>query len=91
MNEVYLKILSRTRPNAIAGTPTLLTSNPDNGEMHLEATTTEEGTTELWIPNHFGTPNISGTNVSLEKLKEVEGGYIAFVKVNGVYIIDVQL
>ncbi len=90
VNEIYLKVLSRTRPNAIAGTPTLLTSNSDNGEMHLEATATEEGTTELWIPNYFGTPNISGTNASLEKLEEAEGGYIAFVKVNGAYVIDVQ-
>lgn len=89
-NELYLNVLSRTRPNAIAGAPTALTSNPDNGTMHLEATTSSEGTTELWIPSRFGTPVVSGSNATLEKTTTVSGGYIASVKVNGSYTIDVS-
>jgi len=89
-NELYLNVLSRTRPNAIAGTPTALTSNPDTGEMHLEANTTAEGITELWIPSRFGTPVITGTNATLQNNKAVDGGYIATVKVSGNYTVDVN-
>ncbi len=89
-NELYLKVLGRSRPNAIAGTPTLLTSNPDNGTMHLEATATTEGTTIVWIPNYFGTPTLSGTNSTLKELQTLDGGYLAYVTVNGSYTIDVS-
>lgn len=89
VNPYYLNILSRTRPNAIAGKPTKLTSNPDTGEMQLEATTTQEGTTELWIPNRFGEPNITGTNATLKELRTVNGGYIAEVTVSGSYVVNV--
>ena len=90
VNDLYLKVLSRTRPNAIVGTPTLLTSDPDNGEMHLEATGTSQGTTEIWIPDRFGTPQITGVNCTLYELNQVSGGYIAKVTVNGNYSIIVS-
>ncbi len=86
-NPYYLDILSRTRPNAIVGKPVSLTSNPDTGEMELNATTTAEGVTELWIPNRFGTPTITGTNATLKELRTVSGGYIAEVAVSGSYSI----
>lgn len=89
-NELYLNVLSRTRPNAIVGMPTALTSNSDNGTMHLEATTTTQGITELWIPARYGVPKVSGTNATLESKTAVSGGYIAFVKVSGTYSIDVS-
>ncbi|CAN5448102.1 hypothetical protein BH09BAC1_BH09BAC1_02410 [soil metagenome] len=89
VNPFYLNILSRTRPNAIVGMPTSLTSNPDTGEMTLEATATGDGITELWIPGRFGTPTINGTNASLKTLREVSGGYIADVNVSGVYTVVV--
>lgn len=88
-NDTYLQILSRTRPAAICGKPIKLISNPDNGTMHLEGKTTASGQTTLWISDRFGVPVISGTNSSLEELKTVDGGYIATVKVDGNYKIDV--
>lgn len=89
VNTLYLDVLSRTRPNAIVGKPISLTSNPDTGEMELNAIAQEEGVTELWIPNRFGTPTISGTNASLKNLRTVSGGYIADVEVSGDYTIVV--
>ncbi len=89
VNPFYLNILSRTRPNAIVGKPETLTSNPDTGEMVLTATTTKEGTTELWIPNRFGNPIITGTNATLKELRTVSGGYIAEVSVSGSYTVNV--
>ncbi len=88
-NEIYLKVLGRTRPLAIHGTPSLLTSDSDNGLMHLEAIASSQGVTKLWIPNFFGEPVISGTNAELKNLETVEGGYYASVSVNGSYSIDV--
>jgi endoglycosylceramidase len=91
VNTIYLKVLGRARPNAIVGKPTLLTSNADHGTMHLEATAITEGVTELWIPDFFGIPKITGNNASLKELKTVAGGYKAFVKVlKGNYTIDVS-
>lgn len=89
-NEFYLNVLNRTRPNAIAGKPTKLLSNPDDGTMHLEATATQEGVTTLWIPDRFGEPVISGSNVLSSKLTKVAGGYSAEVKVNKNYSIYVS-
>jgi endoglycosylceramidase len=89
-NEIFLKVLARTRPNAIAGQPTKLTSNPDTGVLHLEATTTTRGITELWIPNYFGTPIITGTNIAVKDIEKIDGGYLAFVSTVGSYTIDVN-
>ncbi len=89
VNQYYLDVLSRTRPNAIVGKPVSLTSNPDTGEMELQASATSEGITELWIPNRFGAPTISGTNATLKELRTVSGGYIAEVKVSGDYTVVV--
>lgn len=87
VNTYYLDVLSRSRPNAIAGKPISLTSNPDTGEMQLQAEVTDEAVAELWIPNRFGEPVISGTNATLKELKTVSGGYIAEVTVSGNYTI----
>lgn len=89
VNTYYLDVLSRTRPNAIVGKPMSLTSNPDTGEMELNAIAQEPGITEVWIPNRFGTPTISGTNATLKELRTVSGGYIADVEVSGDYTLVV--
>jgi endoglycosylceramidase len=89
VNEIYLNVLSRTRPNAIQGFPKNFFSNPDDGTMHLEATATKPGNTTLWIPDRFGEPVISGTNSTLADLLKVEGGYMATLAVSGAYSIDV--
>jgi endoglycosylceramidase len=89
-NEYYLNVLSRTRPMAVFGTPKIMRSNSDNGEMHLEAIGTTQGVTTVWIPDRFGEPIISGVNVAIDKLVKTDGGYIAFVKIQGSYSIDVR-
>jgi endoglycosylceramidase len=89
-NEYYLNVLNRTRPNAIFGKPVKLISNPDNGTMELQAKSSTQGVTILWIPDRFGEPQISGTNVISTTLNKVEGGYQAAVKVNGNYNIRVS-
>lgn len=90
VNELYLHVLGRTRPNAIHGIPTSLVCNPDDGTMTLEAEATTTGTTEVWIPNRFGTPTISGQNAELKELETVTGGYLAQVEVSGEYVINVS-
>lgn len=90
VNDIYLKVLSRTRPNAICGKPKKLISNPDDGTMQFEAKTTKPGITTLWIPDRFGEPKISGTNCALKSLDKTEGGYIASVTVAGDYQITVS-
>jgi endoglycosylceramidase len=89
VNDVYLKVLSRPRPNAIHGYPKKFISDPDNGMMHLQATATRPGNTTLWIPDRFGEPVISGTNSNMTDLLKVAGGYLATVAVSGAYTIDV--
>lgn len=85
----FLRVLSRTRPNAIVGTPKKLISNTDNGTMFLQATTNKKGITELWIPDVFGEPKFSCSNASLSAIKKVEGGYIASISVDKEYTINV--
>jgi hypothetical protein len=58
--------------------------------MQLSAKASKSGITELWIPNFFGTPVISGDNITLKELKTVEGGFKAFVEVTGTYKIIVS-
>ncbi len=89
VNDIYLKVLSRTRPNSIFGKPKKIISNPDNGEMRLEAISDASGITTLWIPDRFGMPNITGVNVQSFNLFKKSGGYIATVNVEGNYIIQV--
>ena len=57
--------------------------------MELKATASVEGTTTLWIPNRFGTPVITGTNVKSSDIKAIDGGYNVAVKVAGEYVINV--
>ena len=89
-NELYLNVLSRTRPIAIHGKPRKLVSNPDDGTMLLRAKATESGTTLLWVPNRFGTPKITGSKVALESIKEVEGGHHVQITVEGDYELLVE-
>lgn len=89
--DIFLEIIARTRPNAIAGKPLSLKSNPDDGTMLLKARTGEEtGITNLWIPDRFGTPIISGKNVGNSTLTKVPGGYLADVEVKGSYELQVS-
>lgn len=88
-NDLFLNVLNRSRPNAIWGKPIKFSSNPDDGTMHLEANAAAEGITTLWIPDRFGIPVITGTNVVSTQLNSVSGGYLADVKVNGNYTIEV--
>jgi len=81
----YLNVLSRTRPNAIVGYPIFLESDPLTGKMQLKANSTKAGNTILWIPDRFGTPIITGTNVKNYTLNKVSGGYLAEVSVEGNY------
>ncbi len=89
-NELYLNVISRSRPDAIFGKPIHLISNPDNGTMELQAKTANSGITTLWIPDRFGEPIISGNKIQLQKLEKVEGGYLAEIGVNGRYLIQVN-
>ncbi len=88
-NELYLKVLGRPHPVAINGRPSALNVNSDTGTLHLEAAAIQEGITELWIPDYFGAPNITGTNATLQNLKPVTGGYYATILCSGTYSIDV--
>lgn len=90
MNDIYLKPLGRVRPVAIHGRPLKLNVDPDTGILSLKAKANQPGITELWIPNFFGTPIISGNSVSLKEIKSVEGGFKAYVEVNGEYEISVS-
>lgn len=89
-NEPALKVISRPYPRAINGKPLKLRSNPDTGEMLLEAKAEKEGTTVLWINNRFGEPKISCTNGKVDKITNVTGGYIAYVITNDTYSIQVS-
>jgi endoglycosylceramidase len=90
LNEIYLKPLGRARPVAIHGRPLKLNVDPDTGILSLRARATRPGMTELWIPDFFGTPSISGNGISLKELKSVEGGFKAYIEVNGEYEIRVS-
>ena len=89
-NDYYLKVLSRTRPNAIHGKPIKLISNTEDGTMELQAIANGNGKTTLWIPNRFGTPKINGNNMKLRSLDEVEGGFIADLDANSTYSVIVD-
>ena len=45
---------------------------------------------DKWINKRYGTPIIDGENSTLDKLESVEGGFIAHVKVDGDYEINVN-
>jgi endoglycosylceramidase len=89
-NEYYLNVLNRSRPNAIFGKPVKLVSSPDNGTMELQAKSTSQGVTTIWIPDRFGEPHIAGTNILSTVVTKVEGGYIANVTVSGNYMLNVS-
>lgn len=89
-NEAFLQILSRSRPIAIQGNPLFLQSDPETGEMTLRAEADEKGTTELWIPDYFGMPMISGNNVVVQDIESVEGGFRVRAEVEGRYEIQVD-
>lgn len=89
--ELFLQVLARTRPNAIAGKPISLKSNSDNGEMTLKARAGDKTEiTNLWIPDIFGEPKIEGDNVGTVNLTKIEGGYNADVEVKGIYEMSVS-
>ncbi|MCZ2392330.1 MAG: glycoside hydrolase family 5 protein [Chitinophagales bacterium] len=89
-NDIFLKVLSRTRPIAIHGQRPKYTSDSDTGQFQLSALATTKGVTEIWIPEWMGKPIISGTNIVLKNLNLVEGGYIALIEVEGEYEITIK-
>lgn len=89
-NDFFLNVLSRSRPIAICGKPIKLISNPDDGTMQLEAKTSEEGTTTLWVPDRFGVPKIIGENIISYDMINVDGGYRITISVKDNYIIFVE-
>lgn len=82
-NETFLRLQARTRPTAIHGKPLSLVVDPDTGEMTFRATAGRPGITELWVPNYFGMPKITGTGMSLKEIRTVEGGYRVFIQIAG--------
>lgn len=90
INTVFLNVLSRNRPLAIVGKPRFFETDSDNGKMKLKASSGKAGITKLWINKRYGTPIIDGKNSTLDKLESVEGGFIAHVKVDGDYEINVN-
>lgn len=88
-NDIFLQILGRTRPIAIHGKGIKYTSDSDTGIFFLKAKAAQKGITELWIPNFFGAPEISGKNIAIKNLKEVDGGYIAEIEVDAEYEINI--
>ncbi len=88
-NDIFLQILGRTRPIVIQGKNIKYTSDPDSGTFFLKARAAKKGITELWIPNFFGQPEISGKNIAVKNLKEVDGGYIAEIEVEADYEINI--
>lgn len=89
-NELYLNVLSRSRPLAIWGRPLNFVSNPDTGEMSLSASASGSGQTVLWVPDRFGEPMVSGSNVEVSVLQSVEGGYRVQVNVKDNYMVVVS-
>lgn len=84
-NELFLNVLSRARPFAIHGEPIEFESDTETGQLYLKASSSFDGITSLWIPNRFGEPIISGTNIGAIELEVVDGGYKASVEVSGIY------
>lgn len=89
-NDLFLRLLSRSRPLAIAGKPISFQSNTEDGTMHLTANCNTEGVTKLWIPDGYGEPLISGDNISTSISLKVNGGYILSVPVSGSYNINIS-
>ena len=89
-NDLYLNVLSRSKPVAIFGKPIKLQSNPADGTMYLEAKGTGNGSTVLWIPDRFGEPKITGNNILSSIITKVEGGYTTEVSVKDSYSITVS-
>ena len=58
--------------------------------MHLEANSSTQGITILWIPDSFGEPIIAGNNVVSNTVTKVDGGYKANVTVKGNYSVEVD-
>lgn len=90
INTYFLDVLSRNRPIAIVGQPNYFESNSDNGKMILKAKSGKSGITKLWLNKRYGQPIIEGKNVQLVKLETVEGGFFAYIKVEGVYEINIS-
>ncbi|HNF48865.1 MAG TPA: cellulase family glycosylhydrolase [Chitinophagales bacterium] len=90
INKDYLKVLSRSRPVAVAGKPTYLSSNINSGKLSLYASLSGSGTTILWVPSGHGTPVVSGTNIVKNEIQQVDGGFRIAVEVNGDYKIHLS-
>ncbi|MCO5231398.1 MAG: glycoside hydrolase family 5 protein [Chitinophagales bacterium] len=89
-NDIFLKVLSRTRPIAIHGKQAKFSSDTNTGRFQLTAEAETEGETEVWIPDWIGKPVIGGSNFEMILLNKVEGGYVATFKVYGKYEIRIE-
>ncbi len=90
VNNEYLRALSRSRPIAIAGQPTYLTSDINTGKLSLYASLSGYGTTILWVPSGHGTPVVTGTNIVKNEIQQVDGGFRIVVEVNGDYKVNIS-
>lgn len=88
-NDIVLNVLGRARPLRVKGKPLLLESDSETGRMLLTAEAQDTGETVLWIPNRFGMPAITGSNLGAVRFETVEGGYYVTVQVSGNYEIEV--
>ena len=88
-NDLFLKYLARTRPIAIWGRNFSYSSDPQTGKFQLTANADSKGVTELWIPDFFGEPKISGNRINVLELQSVSGGYHAKIESQGLYTIHV--
>lgn len=90
MNEIYLKVLARVRPVAVHGRPLKLEVDPDTGIMNFEARAPKAGITELWIPDFFGEPVISGENIRVLEINPVAGGFKVLIEGKNLYKVSVS-
>jgi endoglycosylceramidase len=90
VNPAYQRVLARAFPQHAPGALTALGSDPYTGKMTMSGNTQSPGIAKLWVPasGRVNTPVISGGSV--QRITSVKGGYIAEVRVEGIYRIAVD-
>jgi endoglycosylceramidase len=90
VNPAYQRVLSRAFPQHTPGALTALASDPYTGKMTLSGNTTAPGVAKLWVPSspRVTAPVITGGRV--ERVTAVKGGYLADVRVEGIYRLAVD-
>src|SRR5439155_25777738 len=82
-------ILARAYARAAPGRLTALESDPETGALRIAGQTGSRscGLT-VWLPNDFGRPRLTGTNVYGIRLRAVAGGWLAAACTRGSYAIS---